>query len=100
MAGVTFPEIMKIWIESFIPEGANTVVIKTTYDEKLNEKWAEYGVLDKLSAKLENGTYALTGNCTVDSVMGKSDDQSTALYDTYIQQEFEACVAADSNLNV
>ena len=98
MASINPSENMKVWLQGFIPADANSSVKLATTHTKLGEKWTEYGVLDKVRAKLEDGTYALTGDCTVDSVMNKSDDASIVLFDTYVQQEYDACQEADSDL--
>ena len=98
MAGIKHSDATEAWIQTFLEPNMTEEQITSIRKEKIEEKINGYGLVSRIRAKLEDGTYALTGDCTVDSVIGKTDEASVALFDTYLQQEYDLCQAADSDL--
>ena len=99
MAGIKHSDATEAWIQTFLESNMTEEQINSIRQEKIGEKVRSYELISKVRAKLEDGTYALTGDCTVDSVIGKTDEASTALFDTYLQQEYDLCQAADPDFS-
>jgi hypothetical protein len=99
MAGIKHSDQMEAWLQSFVTEGMTEEEANEIKIAKLTEKTNSYDLVSKVTAKLENGTYALTGDATVGSVIGKTDEASIVLFDTYLQQEYDSCQAADPDLS-
>ena len=99
MSGLQPTDEFKAWVLTFVSNEMTQEQRDSILDTKYMEKMNEYDLVAKVTAKLEDGTYALTGSATVDSVINKTDDASIVLYDTYMQTEFELSQANDPDLN-
>ena len=99
MAGIKHGHQMEAWLQSFVTEGMTDEEASELKVAKLTEKTNGYDLVSKVRAKLEDGTYALTGDATIDSVIGKTDEASIVLFDIYLQQEYDSCQAADPDLS-
>ena len=99
MAGISAPQLLSDWCESFVAEGATEEQRKATIAEKFNEKWQEYAIPSRVAIKLCDGDYALSEGTTPVGIMTKMDATSITLHDTYCQQELNLQVANDPDLN-
>jgi hypothetical protein len=99
MSGISAPQLLVDWMESFVPEGATEEQSKAIIAEKFNEKWVQYNIPGRVAVKLCDGEYALSEGTTPLGIMTKVDATSVTLHNTYCQQELNLQVTNDPDLN-